>query len=232
MKKMLALTLLMSLMTMSCDKSDGDSSSEESTQTISDSTSDEAINNGDDSETDTEVSTPTPEPGVPALALSFGSNVELFDFTTPQESKYNQAITLVKKVVATEAFRTRILGHTYNGVKQFADNRGRTNSQIYQSILDAAETLRPQKNNIMDLGVKLYYEDNNVVGYTYSSITYINVNTKFFNTYRINEVAANLFHEWLHKLGYGHDASATTKRPYSVPYAIGYIIRDIGKNFL
>lgn len=98
--------------------------------------------------------------------------------------------------------------------------------------MNAAEKLTPAKNNTLDVGVKLYYNDNNVVGYTTPSITYFNVNTKFFKNYSINEVAGNLFHEWLHKVGYGHDAEATARRPYSVPYAVGYMIRDIGKNFL
>lgn len=222
MNKMLAMMLLMSLMTVSCGKSGGGSSSEQSTQA--------ATNTDGDSLT---PSTPGATSDVPALALSFQTNVDLLTaFTAEQETKYNAAVAMVKKVVATEAFRTKVLNHTYNGVKTFVDNRGRTNAQIYQTILDAAESLQPAKNNTMDVGVKLYYENNSVVGYTNGSITYINVNTKFFNGYDVNEVAGNLFHEWLHKLGYGHAASATASRPYSVPYAIGYIVRTLGKNFL
>lgn len=239
MKKLLAIMLLMSLMTVSCNS--GGDSSDDSTQasTADDTTLTEGLTDSDttaaapDSPADTEAPTPTPTSTLPALALSFSTEgVELFDFTATQETKYNKAVALVKKVVGTEAFRTRILNHKYNGIKQFANNNGKTNAQIYQSILDAAEKLQPAKNNTMDVGVKLYYEDNNVVGYTNGSITYINVNRKFFNSYSINEVAGNLFHEWLHKLNYGHDSTATAKRPYSVPYAIGYMIRDLGKNFL
>lgn len=222
MNKLLAMMLLMSLMTVSCGKSGGGSSSELSTQA--------ATNTDDDSFI---PSTPGSTADVPALALSFQTNVDLLTaFTADQEAKYMAAVAMVKKVVATEAFRTKVLNHTYNGVKQFVDNRGRTNAQIYQTILDAAESLQPAKNNTMDVGVKLYYENSSVVGYTNGSITYINVNTKFFNGYDVNEVAGNLFHEWLHKLGYGHSASATPSRPYSVPYAIGYIVRTLGKNFL
>lgn len=169
---------------------------------------------------------------LPSAALSFKTNVSLMGFNSSQASKYNQAIAIVKKVVATEAFRGKVLNFAYGGAKQFANNIGKTNSQIYQSILDAAEKLKPIKNNTIDLGVKLYYAANSVVGYTNPSITYINVNTKFFNTYSANQVAGNLFHEWLHKLGYDHDSSPTSRRPYSVPYAIGYMIRDLGKNFL
>jgi hypothetical protein len=223
MKRMLAMMLMLSLMTVSCGKSDGGSSSEQSTQSITE--------NGD-SETPAST-TPATTSEVPAQALSFKTNVKyLSGFSSSDEDKYDEAVALVKKVVATEAFRTRVLNHTYNGSKQYVQNNGLTNAQIYQAILDAAEKLTPTKNNTLDVGVKLYYTNNSVVGYTNGSITYINVNTKFFDSYDAHQVAGNLFHEWLHKLGYGHDSSATARRPYSVPYAIGYMIRDIGKSFL
>lgn len=225
MKEMFAIMLLMSLMTVSCSKSGGSSSEESSPVATIDEVGGETNN----------VETPDPEipTETPSLALTFKTNVDyLSGFTQSDEEKYNEAVAIVKKVVATDAFKNKVLAHTYNGAKQFANNNGLTNAQIYQSILDAAEKLSPAKNNTMDVGVKLYYENNNVVGYTSASINYINVNTKYFDSYDPNEVAGNLFHEWLHKLGYGHDASATTKRPYSVPYAIGYLIRDLGKNFI
>jgi hypothetical protein len=177
--------------------------------------------------------TPELESSLPTKAISFKTNVKyLSGFDAADETKYDRAIALVKKVVATEAFRTAVLNHTYGGVKTFVQNNGLTNAQVYQAVLDAAERLTPAKNNTMDVGVKLYYESSSIVGYTSPSISYINVNTKFFDSYAINSVAANLFHEWLHKLGYGHDVSATARRPYSVPYGIGSIIRTVGKNFI
>lgn len=218
--------LLFSLVTVSCGKSGG-GSKEEST---ANATTTDPNSNDNTSDPGT---VPGPVSSVPAQALSFKTNVGyLSGFTTSDEAKYNQAVAIVKKVVATEAFRTRVLNYTYGGAKQFVQNNGLTNEQIYQDILDAAETLTPAKNNTLDVGVKLYYEASTIVGYTSGSISYINVNTKFFNTFAPNEVAGNLFHEWLHKLGYGHDSAATARRPYSVPYAIGYMVRDIGKSFL
>ena len=234
MERLLALMLLMSLLTVSCNKSgDGSSESSASTEATTGNGTTPPVTTPENPTTETPSEEPTETSTLPAQALSFKTNVSyLSGFNSADETKYNKAVAMVKKIVATEAFRTRVLNHTYNGSKTFVQNNGLTNAQVYQSILDAAEKLTPSKNNTLDVGVKLYYENNSVVGYTNGSITYINVNTKFFDTYAINSVAANLFHEWLHKVGYGHDSSATARRPYSVPYAVGSIIRDIGRSFL
>lgn len=230
--------LLMTMIVTSCGKSGGGGSSSSTNEEF---TSTETVGETDDAVTGTagtQDQDPTPPVAItdrttlPSKALTFKSNINYMNLTASQKTKYNKAVAIVKKVIGTESFRTKVLNYKYAGKKQFANNNGKTNAQIYQSILDAAEKLKPAKNNTMDLGVKMYTAQNSVVGYTNPSITFINVNTKFFNQYTANEVAGNLFHEWLHKLGYGHDASATAKRPYSVPYAIGYMIRDIGKKFL
>ncbi|MFL5785654.1 MAG: hypothetical protein ACJ76H_13645 [Bacteriovoracaceae bacterium] len=232
---LLAMMMMLSILTVSCGKGGGGSSSGKSAENSTEVKTESAdtmtgTNNGNAH--DPAPTTVTSTSSVPALAQSFKTNISLMNFTSAQAAKYNKAIAIVKKVVATTAFRSKVLNFVYNGVKQFANNKGLSNSQIYQSILSAAETLKPAKNNTMDLGVKLYYEASTVIGYTNPSITYINVNTKFFNNFTANQVAGNLFHEWLHKIGYDHDSAATAKRPYSVPYAIGYIVRDLGKAFL
>lgn len=236
-KQFFMLTLLMSLIVTSCGKSGSGSSSSPSEEVTSSETvgeTDDAVTGtvGTDEQDQVTASTITEKTSLPSKALTFKTNVSLMNLTAAQKTKYNKAVSIVKKVIATESFRSKVLNYRYAGRTQFSNNEGKTNAQIYQSILDAAEELKPIKNNTMDLGVKMYTAYNSVVGWTNPSITYINVNTKFFNQYTANEVAGNLFHEWLHKIGYGHDSSATSRRPYSVPYAIGYMIRDIGKSFL
>jgi hypothetical protein len=228
--KLAVLLFSISLLTVSCRQSDEGIATEKPSPVVNEVP--EIVQGNQEEVPATSIPSPAAS-SLPLLALSFRTNVEyLTGFSNASEDKYDQAVDLVKKVVATEAFRKRVLNHLYNGRTSFANNNGLTNIQIYQSILDAAERLKPIKNNTLDVGVKLYYQNNSVVGYTSSSISYINVNTKFFNGFAPNQVAGNLFHEWLHKLGYGHDSVATARRPYSVPYAIGYIVRDLGKNFL
>lgn len=234
MTKELIFSLMLILSITACGKggSGGGSNGNGSASSDTQYETDDAITGASSDQIENKSTTISSTSSLPSQATSFKTNVTLMNLTSTQKTKYNKAVSIVKKVVATTAFRSKILNFVYGGKKQFANNDGKTNSQIYQSILDAAERLKPIKNNTMDLGVKMYYESSSTVGYTSTGITYINVNTKFFNTYTANQVAGNLFHEWLHKLGYSHDSSSTSRRPYSVPYAVGYMVRDLGKSFL
>jgi hypothetical protein len=165
---------------------------------------------------------------LPTAAYTFDTNIEFLNTNSTQQAKFDKAMEMIKKVVATEEFRTKVLNHTYNGSKTFVDNGGFTNAQIYTKILEAAEKLYPAKNNAMDMEVELYYAATSTVGYTYANVSKIWVNTKYFNSNTTGAVAANLFHEWLHKIGFTHASSYSTSRDYSVPYAIGRMIQNIG----
>lgn len=167
-----------------------------------------------------------------SLAQSFETNIEFINFSSIQKEKMERAIDIIKLVIATEEFKAAVLNHTYNGKKTFVDNNGFTNDQIYQLILNGAEKLQPAINNTLDAEVQLYYEDSNTIGYTYSSSRRIYINSKYFNAYTASGVAHNLFHEWLHKLGFNHAASWSDSRDFSVPYSLGYLMGEIGRDFL
>lgn len=185
----------------------------------------------DDSQKQTdigEISTSTP---VPNLALTWDANVDFIKFTKVQEDKVLDAVDLIKQVIASDEFKNRVLNHKFNGKKTYVDNNGLSNAQIYQKILEGSEKLRPGKNNKMDITVETYYVDANVIGYTMPSINKIYMNTKYLNNFTPVQVASNMVHEWLHKLGFGHDFEATPTRPYSVPYAVGYIIKTLAARY-
>jgi hypothetical protein len=63
-----------------------------------------------------------------------------------------------------------------------------------------------------------------VIGYTNGTINVININWKFFKGNTVADVAANLAHEWTHKIGFDHKSA---KEHDSAPYAIGYIVGDL-----
>ncbi len=113
-------------------------------------------------------------PAVPTQALTFETNVSISNATTTMEDKIRKAEDLIKRVIATETFRDRVLNHAYNGVKTFVDNGGFSNAQIYQKMLDGAERLNGIVDNEMDLDMVMYYEDSSTVGYTYSTSSTLN----------------------------------------------------------
>lgn len=168
--------------------------------------------------------------GVPTSAVTFKTNIRTYKFTSFGRKKINQAADLIQQVISSEEFKNKVLNHRYNGKKQFANNNGLTNKQIYNKILAGAEKLKPSRDNEMDLEVELYRDaESNTVGYTYPTTNRVWMNSKYFNINSAALVTTNMMHEWLHKLGFGHDAEVTDKRPYSVPYAIGYMVRDLAK---
>lgn len=180
---------------------------------------------------------PTPDPGpipegdVPAEAFRFDAALKFVNFEVEQEDKVHKAIEIIKKVIASNEFRTRVLTYTFDGKRSFVDNNGLTNEEVYQKILQGSESLMPGDDFEMDLELELYYSSKNTVGYTYPNTVRIWMNTKYFTPYTPTQVAGNIFHEWTHKLGFDHATSYSVSRDSSVPYALGYLIRDLGKQY-
>jgi hypothetical protein len=177
--------------------------------------------------------TPEPEPSgdVPPEASMFDANIKFNNFQVADEEKVHKAIEIIKKVIGSDEFRNRILNFTYEGKKQFVDNKGLSNSQIYQILLDGKEDLLPEVDHEMDLELELYYTWSSTVGYTTPGVLKIFMNTKFFNPYTPTQVAGNVFHEWTHKLGFDHATSYSISRDSSVPYAVGSLIVELGKKY-
>lgn len=175
-----------------------------------------------------EISTNAP---VPSAALNFNVNLKFDNFTGQQEAKVLEAAELIKKVVASEEFKNAILNHRYKGKKTFVNNNGLSNAQIYKKILEGSETLRPGKDNEMDLDLEVFYRNDSTVGYTYPNVIKVWMNRKFLDQNPPHKVTTNMMHEWLHKLGFGHDAKMNPARPYSVPYAVGYLTARLAKKY-
>lgn len=162
----------------------------------------------------------------------FDVRTTLIGFTAKQEKKLTSASKLIRKIVRSAEFKEKVLNHTWNGKKQFADNKGLTNEQIYKKIIEGSERQTGLgKNNTMDLEIELYTDHDSItIGYTYPSIVRIYMNRKYFNKFRPYQVADNMMHEWIHKIGFGHAVKNTPERPYSVPYAVGYIVKGIARS--
>src|SRR5262249_36899585 len=86
------------------------------------------------------LATPIDDEPLPNETELFSVNAHLTNFSRSDETKVRKAFELINAVIRTKTFRTRVLEHTWKGKKQFADNRGMTNEQIYQAFLAGAET--------------------------------------------------------------------------------------------
>jgi hypothetical protein len=145
--------------------------------------------------------------------------------------KMNKAFEVLEKVVNSEEFKNRVINfkNTQNE-RSFASNNGLSNEQIFDSFMEGRETLQPNTPGEMNFFLKLYHKRySKVIGWTDGSINVININWKFFKNFKPNEVAGNLAHEWTHKLGFDHQSAAEHD---SAPYAIGYIVREMGERYL
>ena len=165
------------------------------------------------------------------VRADFDAQIRLVNFLHQDELKIHRAVALIKKVVASKEFKERVLHHTYQGKKVFIDNKGLSNEQIYQTIMDGAESLVPEKNGTMDVELELYQQSNTTIGFTYPDTNRIWMNKKYFEKYTPIQVADNLTHEWLHKLGFEHAATYSQTRNYSVPYAIGYLMEELAAKY-
>lgn len=171
---------------------------------------------------------------VPSEAYTFDFNIKVHDMNSEREEKIFESVELLRRVFASQEFKTRILNHKFKGRKTFAWNKGLTNQQIYEKILGGVEKLEPERNNAMDVEIELFTDmDSNVLGYTKTQTKKIWMNTKYFNEETTTvELSSHLMHEWLHKLGFGHERKRCDDRAYTVPYAIGYIVRDLAEEII
>ena len=172
---------------------------------------------------------PDADIGTGGLKIQINSTT---NFTSDQIIQAEQARAALETVVNSEAFKQKVIHFTYQGAEAFVQNNGLTNLQIYNQMMAGAEVLPQQTavDNVMNLFLELYtssYFGRNVIGYTDPSVHTIYMNTYYYNSAAKNDIADNMMHEWMHKLGYDHDYQATARRPSSVPYAIGYIVDDL-----
>jgi hypothetical protein len=122
-----------------------------------------------------------------------------------------EAIQKVETTINSSCFENEMLSSSVDA--------GQMNGLSKKQVI---EKMRSSKTTIE---LELYRSWKNTVGYTFSSTKRIWMNRKFHDKFNACQVAANLAHELTHKLGFKHDLKATKRRPYSVPYVTGDIIK-------
>jgi len=127
-------------------------------------------------------------------------------------------------VLNSDLFRSKILG-LRDAFGETSNWRTAPNIKIWEHIESGREILSPDLDNDLDIILDDYYTLKRVIGYGYPSTPTIYVNTRYFdavdlsaaNHHRKN-AGSNFLHEYFHKLGFAHDFSSTSRRPYSLCY--------------
>lgn len=152
-------------------------------------------------------------------------------FSVKERETLNKAVVIFETVINSEEFKQEILNYTYQKKPHFVNNNGQTNEQIFATIMAGKETFTEQADSVADFDLTIYnsgWTGRNVVGYTNPGTSKIFMNRRFYSTFEPYEIAGNMAHEWCHKLGYDHDYKRTARRAYSIPYAVGDIVVELG----
>lgn len=162
-------------------------------------------------------------------AQSFDYKVQMTGFTPEQEEKITRALELIKVVVQSGEFKNRVINKKYKGNAMYVDSPEMDNEAVYRRIIAGAERgHNEEENHTMDLELELYTDlESKTIGYTYPSVKRIWMNSKYLNQFEPHQVADNLMHEWLHKLGFKHEVKYSSSRKHSVPYSVGYLIKEL-----
>lgn len=143
----------------------------------------------------------------------------------------DSALRRAAEVMNGGRFRERVLNFEHDGIPAFVDNNGLSNQEILEAIYRAEEVGYAGETGVGEI----HHDVIDIAFCTWrSAIGFTSPGTEWITTYRCKynrlsdaSLAGHLVHEWLHKLGFGHDFRRTPTRPYSVPYAIGSIVEEL-----
>lgn len=163
--------------------------------------------------------------------------VESRGFNPRDLEKLKQALCVLAYVVnhyefedAVKYVRTPDMysNHTWDVERTYTSTKERGHT-VYERFIKANELGTTGDDNELDFSLQ-YYNSwwSRVVGYTLPKQLWIWLNWKYHLTFKSYETAMNLGHEQCHKLGYDH---ASASEHTSVPYAIGFLIRDLGRKY-
>jgi hypothetical protein len=157
--------------------------------------------------------------------------IETKNFTTKEFSKLLDSICVLSYVLNSEEFYARIMLASFSSTKL-------SNKAIYEIIMNSNEALdgvigsfgyENGDDHEIDLDLNMYQRRfSRVVGYTMPRSLTVFLNRKFFSIFKAWQVAANLFHEHTHNLGFDHSSA---KDKESVPYVMGDIVEELGKKY-
>jgi hypothetical protein len=167
---------------------------------------------------------------LPAFADLRMGNIDIMGFEKypEQEKNIHDALIAMEEVINSEEFRERVLN--YRDGKGFTTTK-LTPAEVYATIMKGKEKLEGEMTEgEINFDVKrwrFFYRYSVVAESDPGKTNTIRTSEWFYSRYDAAEIAGNLTHEWIHLLGFTH---ANANDHDSVPYAVGYIMRELAKN--
>ena len=150
--------------------------------------------------------------------------------TLKQRDFMRNALNILRHIVVSDMFQNAALDHG-----PFFDTEDNP-LIIYTKFISGKDLYDKFADNEMDVDVTLYYNRwTKTLGYTYPNTRKTHINMAKINIEEFEMMATvvgNIVHEYMHNLGYGHTKFWTSDRDTSVPYAYGYMARDLALEFL
>lgn len=164
-------------------------------------------------------------------------------FTPDEMVKLSKAASLLESILNSDIFKGEVRAHGYYAkehwwskskwVNAFRMSKGLSTNGVYLTIMRGSEVLSPEGDNEADIQLTIDRRDaGDVLGYTYSSTAMQWIYASFFGRATTADIAANLAHEYCHKLGFDHEFNRTADRQYTVPYGVGYIVKRLAVEVL
>lgn len=130
----------------------------------------------------------------------------------------------IQIVVNSSVFTNLFLKSVFSG--ENSPWKDKSNMEILRHFRSGAETLSPRVDNVADIYIDDYFSWKGVIGYTYPSVKWIYVNTRFFDRRSDMLIGSNIVHEYGHKVGFKHDFRRTRRRNYSICYQLNRIFEQ------
>jgi hypothetical protein len=157
---------------------------------------------------------------------------EMNGFSEYNKQRYIRGANLVVEVFNSYEFEKRVMDYTWDGNTDFknsyVDGSFKSKKEIIRMIRSGADKYNPEADSDIDIKVTYYYNRwSSAIGYTYPNTYATWINGKYFNQFTPSSIAGNISHEYTHNLGFSHAYKNNPTRQHTVPYAIGYIVKDI-----
>lgn len=151
-----------------------------------------------------------------------------------EKERLLKSFEVIEAVMNSKEFKNKVIGFQGTGpTGGFTLPKELTNEEVYAFLMQGRELIDGDTTlGEMNLDVSRYkpWYKSAVIGRTYPGKSKkIEVNGQHYSKLDVANMASNITHEWIHLNGFSHSSASDHD---SVPYAVGYIVRDLAQKYL